>query len=180
MKRLIGSFLVCLWIGVFAQAQSEIEFFGGGYSPGTDVQNVDFNSGALLGVRLGHSFVKIFGTEFSYTFIKDLEDPQQNFSGNAHLLNGNFVLQIPVAHVVPFGTVGIGGIVGKSNNLVNIRSAFAWNAGGGLKLRQLLGPLGLRFDVRYFGIPDGFEVNTTNFKSNFHYVEGSAGLLLTF
>lgn len=175
--------LLCILAGLSASllAQSEFELFVGGYNPGSELTETDFDNGALLGFRYGGSFLHFFGSEFSYTFVKDLEDQRQSFDGNAHLLSGNFLIQLPVGKAVPFATVGLGSIIGKSDNLLRIRKTFAVNVGGGLKIRKLAGPAGLRFDVRYYKVPDGVQFRTGDLrKADFDFAEVSAGLLLTF
>jgi len=170
-----------------AFAQTEVEGFVGYYNPGVSVLQGDFDNGFAVGGRLGHSFLGVLGTEFSYTavtgFTAQLGDLQGTFDETIHLLNGNFVVQLPIGGFVPFATAGIGGVVGQEGTNFEIRSAWTWNVGGGLKLRRIAGPVGLRFDVRYYNIPDGVEIlplpPDLN-RVNFNLVEVSGGLLLTF
>lgn len=171
--------LVCL--SAPAMAQQEFQLFLGAYDPGSEITGTNFDNGALLGFRYGGSFLKFFGTEFSYTFIKDLEDKQRAFDGNAHVLDTNFLVQIPVSKIVPFATVGIGSIIGKTDSILRLRRTFAWNVGGGLKVRKIAGPVGFRVDVRYYNVPDGVEFLITNpRKIDFTFAEVSGGLLFTF
>jgi hypothetical protein len=58
-------------------------------------------------------------------------------------------------------------------NFGDIGTKFAFNYGGGIKLRNLAGPLGVRFDIRGYSVPGVFS-QTLNF------VEGSVGVLFSF
>ncbi len=186
MRRI--ALLILLWVctAASAYAQSEFQLFLGGYNPGSQLSGTDFDKGALFGFRLGHSIARVFGTEFSYTYVKDLQDKRNNFDGRALLLNGNFLVQVPVGRAVPFATVGLGNIVGEAQSLLRVRTSFAWNAGGGLKIRRLAGPIGARFDVRYYKVPDGAEILGADIrganirKVDFDFAEVSGGLLITF
>ncbi|MBI2822995.1 MAG: outer membrane beta-barrel protein [Acidobacteria bacterium] len=175
---------LCVWIlcAGMVSAESEFQLFAGGYNPGSELTGTDFSNGALFGFRVGHSLLRVAGTEFSYTFVNNLEEKGKNFEGRAHLLNGNFLLQVPAARFAPFVTVGMGSIVGsQSNQFLAFQNAFAWNAGGGIKLRSQGGPLGFRFDVRYYKIPDGVELPGRDLrKVDFDFAEVSVGLLFTF
>lgn len=162
-------------------AQAEIEFFAGAYAPASTPGGFDFDTNPLYGLRIGSSFLRFFGTEFSYTFISNLEENITNFEGNAHLFSGNFLVQLPVGKAVPFGTVGLGAAVGSSNGIIRLQDGFVWNAGGGLKVRELAGPLGFRFDIRYYRINDGLEFLVPVVQEvDFDFTEVSGGLLFTF
>ncbi len=175
--------LTCVAICSNALAQTEIEGFLGVYDPGTELNQADFDRGVAMGFRVGHSFLAVLGTEFSYTAAAGLQDRLGTFDENIHLLNGNFLVQLPVGGFVPFGTVGFGSIIGQTDTSFKIRSAWTWNAGGGLKIRNIAGPVGVRFDVRYYAIPDGIEVFALPpdlNRQNFNLMEVSGGILLTF
>lgn len=175
--------MICLAICSNALAQTEIEGFLGVYDPGTDLNEADFDRGVATGVRVGQSFLGFLGTEFGYTAATGLQNRLGTFDEHIHLLNANFLVQLPVGGFVPFGTFGFGGIIGQRDTTFRIRSAWTWNAGGGLKVRNIAGPVGVRFDVRYYNIPDGievFELPPDFNRENFDLMEVSAGLLLTF
>lgn len=183
MKRLV--FLSALLVGLCspASAQTELEGFLGVYDPGTELNEADFDSGVAFGFRVGQSFLGVLGTEFGYTAATGLKDELGTFDDTIHMLNGNFLVQLPAGGFVPFATFGFGGIVGQRDTTFRVRSAWTWNAGGGLKVRNIAGPVGLRFDVRYYNIPDGIELLTLPpdlNRENFDILEVSGGLLLTF
>ncbi|MBI3941011.1 MAG: hypothetical protein HY315_09265, partial [Acidobacteria bacterium] len=151
MKRRIVVFF-CLWVGLVCGAKAqELEVFAGGYDPGSELTGTDFDNGALFGFRIGHPFLPAIGAEVSYTVVNNLVDKQKNFEGKAQLISGNLLAQFAVGKLVPFGTLGIGGLVsGDSNQFLDLKKGFIWNAGGGVKIPHLVGPLGLRLDVRYY------------------------------
>jgi hypothetical protein len=183
MKRLIVCFsLVCMFLFSGALAQTELEIFAGAYNPGTSLVDADLDSGTALGFRIGQSFAAILGTELGYTNIRGLEYRPANFDENVHLITGNFLLQAPIGAFVPFGTAGFGGIIGQDDTDFQVRRTITWNAGGGLKLRNLAGPIGLRFDIRYHKVPDGIELRElpTLEREDFDFLEVTGGLLLTF
>ena len=99
-----------------------------------------------------------------------------NPSRRAFNTQSNLHVGIPAGRVVPYATAGIGLITTFGDSLLNfgdIGTKFAFNYGGGIKFRNLAGPLGVRFDVRGYSVPDVFS-QTLNF------VEGSVGLLFSF
>jgi len=164
-------------------AQTEVEGFVGFYNPGVSVIQGEFDNGFAVGARVGQSFLGVMGTEFGYTAVTGFKSQVGTFDETVHMLNGNFLLQLPLGGFVPFGTIGLGGVIGQQDTNFKIRSVWTWNVGGGLKIRNIAGPVGLRFDVRYYNIPDGIELLSLPpdiNKVNFNIVELSGGLLLTF
>ncbi len=180
---------VFLWIAVWsaagasALAQAEVEGFIGTYDPGSAVRGADFNNGSMFGFRAGHSS-KILGGEFSYTFLNDVQEKVKSFQGKAHLLNSNLLVHVPLGRFVPYGSAGVGSIVGGTKaQLLRMPTKFAWNVGGGVKLRYLAGHLGLRFDVRYYKVPDGVEIPislTQVQKTAFTMAVATWGVLVSF
>jgi hypothetical protein len=183
MKRaVVCFFFVCLFFLPAALAQTELQLFVGAYDPGTSLADAEFDRGTAWGFRIGQSFAAILGAELGYTAATGLESELGDFNETVHLINGNFLLQAPLGAFVPFGTAGFGGIVGQDDTTFRVRRTITWNAGGGLKLRNLAGPVGLRFDVRYHKVPDGIELLDlpTLEREDFDFLEITGGLLLTF
>ena len=176
---------VCLGfcLVVAATAQSELEGFIGSYDPGSVPTGADFDNGSMFGFRIGQS-VGVLGTEFSYTLLNDVQEKLKGFQGQAHLVNGNALIHFPKGRFVPYATAGLGAIVGgEKAPLLRLPTRFAWNVGGGVKLRYLFSHLGLRFDIRYYKVPDGVELPTSLSairKTDFTLAEATWGLLLTF
>ena len=169
---------LCIMPGVHAQ---ELSAFIGAYNPGSELTGTDFDAGALFGFRFEQPLLPHISTEFSYTVVNNLVDTRKNFEGKAHLINGNVLLQIPVRKVIPFATVGIGGLVsGDTSQILRLKKGFAWNAGGGVKIPKLFGPLGGRVDVRFYKVPDGVELPTAQLRQvDFDFAEVSAGIFLS-
>lgn len=183
MKKVILWCVLVLALVPAALAQTEVEGFLGFYDPGTEISQADLDQGLAVGVRIGQSFMKVFGTEFGYTAATSLKNKLGTFDETLHMFNGNFLVQLPAGAFVPFATIGFGGIVGQQGTNIEIRSVWTWNVGGGLKVRKLVGPVGFRFDVRFYDIPDGIELTPLPpdiNRKNFNILEVSGGLLLTF
>ena len=183
MKNLVTLVALLFVFSCSALGQTELEGFAGVYDPGAELTSGEFDSGTALGVRIGQSFLTVLGAEFSYTAVPSLSTPFGDFDETVHLLNGNVLVQLPIGGFVPFATFGVGGISGQEGTTFSIRSTWTWNVGGGLKLRHIAGPVGLRFDARFYRVPDGIElvvpppeINRTNFS----LLELSGGLLLSF
>ena len=118
-----------------------------------------FSAGRLLG------FEQTFG--FSPSF---LESSQRAFNTQS-----NIVIGLPTGVVIPYATAGIGLITtfgDQVSSFADIGTKFTVNYGGGLKFRNLAGPVGFRVDIRGYSVPKVFN-QTLNF------VEGSVGLLLS-
>jgi hypothetical protein len=162
------------------QAQGEFNFFIGGYGPGKSLGAVDFNNGFLWGFRLGGAFLDFFGTEMSYTRLQSLDANTGFDSGSANVFDGNAYLQLPASNISPFATFGVGVTSGSTSGPVEINTSFTWNVGGGVKVRKVAGPLGLRFDVRYHQAINGLKLTTTEQEANFSFTEFSGGLMFSF
>jgi hypothetical protein len=151
---------------------ADITLFSGVQNPGKlTIDNVvrDTNLGGVFGARFSGG--QLIGFEQTLAFSPNfLESSRRAFSTQSNLLIG-----IPTGHVVPYGTAGVGLIAtyGDSLDFGDIGTKFAVNYGGGIKFRNLAGPLGVRFDVRGYSVPGVFS-QTLNF------VEGSVGLLFSF
>ncbi|MSO22317.1 MAG: hypothetical protein EXQ58_03490 [Acidobacteria bacterium] len=152
---------------------ADITLFSGVQNPGKlTVNNVvrDTKLGGVLGVRFSGG--QVVGFEQTLAFSPNLlESSRRAFSTQSNLLIG-----ISAGRVVPYATAGVGLITTFGGSLLNfgdIGTKFAVNYGGGIKLRKLAGPLGVRFDVRGYSVPGVFS-QTLNF------VEGSVGLLFSF
>ena len=165
---ILGLFLV----GIFPQESlaADITLFTGVQNPGKlTIDNVVRNTklGGVLGARLSSG--QVIGFEQTVAFSPNfLESNRRAFTAQSNLHVG-----IPAGRVVPYATAGVGLIATFGDSPLNLGTKFAVNYGGGVKLRKLAGPLGVRFDVRGYSVPGLFS-QTLNF------VEGSVGLLFSF
>jgi len=151
---------------------ADLTLFTGVQNPGKlTIDNVvrDTKLGGVFGARFSGG--QVIGFEQTLAFSPNfLESSRRAFSTQSNLLIG-----IPAGRVVPYATAGVGSITsfGDSLNFSDIGTKFAFNYGGGIKFRNLAGPLGVRIDVRGYSVPGVFS-QTLNF------VEGSIGLLFSF
>jgi hypothetical protein len=70
------------------------------------------------------------------------------------LYSSNLVVNAPLKRLVPYATTGIGMMKPWGSGFKPFGTRFAFNYGGGVKLQRLVGPIGLRFEVRGYTIPD--------------------------
>jgi len=158
MKRTLFSFLlVVLFCVGQAKAAGQLSFFAGYLNPGNlNLDNVQqslrFRGTSLYGVRAETDFAKVLGLEQNFAFSPKLFNstlfPQQASDIRGLLFSSNLVINIPLSHFVPYITGGVGFVRPWGSVLQPFDITFAGNYGGGLKLNRLIGPVGLRFDVR--------------------------------
>ncbi len=176
-----------LWILFFLGAVSlfarrsqaaDMTFFVGGVSAGSiTVDNVKtaLDNSPVYGFRLGTYFVPSFGMEHTLAFSSDYLFPR-NLSdikeAKGFVYNCNLIINIPVGKVVPYATAGIGLIHQYGDANLPIGTKLAFNYGGGLKFPSLIGPLGLRFDMR------GYSASIVS--NSLHMFEVSGGILFSF
>jgi len=159
---------------------ADLTFYVGGVVPGSvEYKGVDtmLDSSPVYGFRLATSFVPFFGMEHTLAFSSDYLFPSsvsaiKDAKGFAY--NSNLIINIPlpVKAVVPYLTAGAGLIHQYGDNDMPVGTKFAFNYGGGLKFPRLIGPLGLRFDVR------GYRT-TGIFSRSLNLFEASGGILLS-
>lgn len=150
---------------------ADLTVFAGFQNPGElTVNNVtrNPNSGAVMGGRI--SFGNLFGFEQTFAYSPNfLESGNHSFNAQSNLIVG-----VPVGHIRPYATAGIG-LITNSQSLFafnDLGTRFTVNYGGGVKIRNIAGPLGVRFDVRGYSVPDVF-AQTLNF------IEASIGIMLS-
>jgi hypothetical protein len=173
-SSLQASVLFLFLAGIFPTESlaADITLFTGVQNPGKlTVNNAvrDTKLGGVFGVRFSGG--RVIGFEQTLAYSPNfLESSRRAFNTQS-----NLHISFPAGRVVPYATAGVGLITtfGDSFTLADIGTKFAVNYGGGLKLRKLAGPLGVRFDVRGYSVPGVFS-QTLNF------VEGSVGLLFSF
>jgi hypothetical protein len=168
---------------------ADLTFFVGGAIPGKLTANriltpgqtyQELKNGPVFGLRFNTNFVPMIGLEHTLGFSTDYLTPQVVLnpgSSKGFIYNSNLIINLPVGHAVPYATAGLGLIhqYGSSNPPIGTRLAF--NYGGGLKFPHLVGPLGLRFDVRGYRAASVTGTSSTN---GFNVFEASGGVLLSF
>jgi hypothetical protein len=185
MKKAIVAFVFMFAIGM-AQAHAaggQVELYAGYLNPGTlnlDTiqQGLDFRGTSLYGLRAEYDFLKIFGIEQNLGFSPRLFNSALFPDGSASDVRGflygtNFVVNIPLDRLVPYATAGIGFLKPWGVDFTTFDATFAGNYGGGVKLNRILGPLGVRVDVR------GWRTADILSKGGMNIFEASGGLTLT-
>jgi len=174
MHRILGaSVFLFLSLGfsswVFA---GDATIYAGFQNPGQlTIDNVvrDTNIGAVLGGRISVGHLVGFEQTFAYS-------PNFLESGNrAFNIQSNFLVSLPMGKFTPYGTVGIGLVTSSDRPLFELEhlgTKFTVNYGGGLKFPHVLGPLGLRLDLRGYSVPSVFDQTLT-------FVEGTIGLMFS-
>jgi hypothetical protein len=173
---LAPALLVACFIAVPSRA-ADLTFYAGGISPGSiNYQNVktSLDGSPIYGVRLSTNFVPFFGMEHTFGFSSDFLYPR-NISAiseaKGFVYNCNLIVDVPVGKIVPYLTAGAGLIHQYGSQDMPVGTRFAVNYGGGLKLRRLAGPVGLRFDMRGY--------SATDFSDTLHMFEISGGVVLS-
>jgi len=161
--------------------------FGGWNKPGkvtvADVKS-GLNGNSMVGVRFETDFAKIVGWENTFAYSPNFGQPDilaTTEDSRALLYSSNIVLNAPIGHFSPYATVGVGLVTSKRvlsepSQLLNFEefgTNLAINYGGGLKLIRLAGPVGLRFDVRGYTLPDVF-------SQRLNILEVSGGIMFSF
>lgn len=175
LLNLVLLLTVCLgqaWAG-------DLTLFAGGVKAGKlTVANVrtSLDSSPVYGVRLSTNFVPLFGMEHTLAFSSDFlfpHDLPQVQDAKGFVYSGNLILNMPATKVVPYLTAGVGLIRQYGSPDLPVGNKLAFNYGGGLKFRELAGPIGLRVDVRGY-------TATGVFSRTLNLLEVSGGLLISF
>ena len=177
-----GQVRFCLGVVLFLicanASAADLTGFVGGIKPGRlNIQGVStaFDSSPVYGFRLGLDFLPFLGHEHTIGFSSGFLVPtgvSAFTNANGFVYNSNVLLHVKVGRVVPFVTAGLGLIHQYGSPNLQTGTKFAVNYGGGMKFPKLLGPLGLRFDVRGY--------TATGFTSgSLNMIEVSGGVLLS-
>ena len=165
----------------------EFVLYGGAQKPGkltwSEATSVpeDLNEGQFGGIIGGRfSAGRVIGFEQNISFSPRFGKP----GVKALQTDSNLLLQAP-GKIVPYVTAGIGLVRTWGQELpsdldpakiaafaYNLGTKFSINYGGGIKVRRLLGPIGINADVRGYTIPDARD-------GALHILQTSAGLVFT-
>jgi opacity protein-like surface antigen len=160
MKSLGRFFILFVVLSLPAFAQdNELTLFAGGHFPGKiNLQNAttglteitDPANVGVFGVRYGK--VNIWGHEQTFAYTPNFLDS----NSKSIILNSNIVIQAPFPVVRIYATAGPGTIISWGSGVSDLGTKFAFNYGGGVKVRPS-GPVGVRLDARgysAFGVQD--------------------------
>ena len=172
MKK-IGCFIVFVFVAaaVPLSADNDLTLFGAaqhqgklnvktGTTAATSLTTFDPGTFGIFGIRLGHG--NVMGGEHSFAYAPNF------VTGDAKAIihTSNFLVQAPLPKVKPYATAGLGTIYSWGSDdagrpaFGKIGMRFALNYGGGVKVLPA-GPVGLRFDIRGYLIPNAkFNVPT--------------------
>lgn len=168
-----------LFLLALPAAAQDVTLFGGFQHPGpvtlgsaggligTGAQITDPKDFGLFGVRF-NSAGSFIGFEHTLAY-------SPNFISSdafAVIQSSDLIVGVPSGGIEPYGTAGLGFVFAGGDSPAAFGNRFSINYGGGLKIR-LVGPLGLRADVRGYSI-FGVEDQTL------HVVETSVGLLIRY
>jgi opacity protein-like surface antigen len=155
---------------------ADLTFYVGGVNPGSiNYRNVktSLDNSPIFGFRLGTSFVPFFGMEHTLGFSSDFLFPRNVTAiseAKGFVYNSNLIVSLPVGGVLPYLTAGAGLIHQYGGSDMPVGTKFAFNYGGGVKFPHLVGPMGLRFDMR------GYSAGAFSDKLNLFEVSGGVML----
>lgn len=177
--RLFALALVALLLLAPAAQAQEVTIYAGALFPGmptiNDVKS-NLDRSPIYGLRVTTGFAASLKLEHTFAFSNDFLYPGKELgvtSAKGVMLNSNLLVNIPLGHVIPYVTAGLGFIHQWGSDNLPIGTKFAVNYGGGIKLRRLAGPIGIRVDARGY-------TATKVFSSKLSMFELSGGLLLSF
>jgi hypothetical protein len=179
MRKEIGCLLAFLLLAAVPAHAGDFTLFGGfhhpgqvtlgsvGTLPGTGAQITDPKDFGVFGVRYNNS-ASFIGFENTLAY-------SPNFVSSdafAIIQSSNLIIGVPSLRIRPYGTAGIGFVFAGGNGPAAFGNKFALNYGGGVKI-SLVGPLGIRGDVRGYSI---FGADDQTLQ----VVESSVGILISF
>lgn len=175
MKHTVISIVVAILLAVSIQA-SELSLVAGGAAL-EDLKLEDsvtlFKHPTLFGARYEKDFLLLLGFENNLVVSRNMLSPKGSGGEQAIYYTGNFVVNFPVDRIVPNVVIGLGALYRFGSERPDVGTSFLTNWGGGVKFRNLIGPLGARIDYRRIGIR-GVERQTITEQ------EITAGLLFSF
>jgi hypothetical protein len=159
MKKLIAATIFVLFLLCTNQALAggQLSLYTGYLNPGNlNMQTVgtglSLRGTALYGARVEYDFLKILGIEENFGFSPRVFDsvlfPSAASDVRGFLYSTNLVVNVPLSHFVPYVTGGFGFAKPWGPSFISFDATFAGNYGGGVKLNKLIGPMGLRLDMR--------------------------------
>ncbi len=172
----------CLLLIFFSEAKAqEIGVFAGYLNSGKlDLSSIrsdlSLRDTGVYGARLEFDFHRYLGIEQNFAFSPRLFQSSLMPSAadvRGFLYSNDLVVNVPLSRFVPYATAGVGLMKPFGTGFTPIGMRFAGNYGGGIKLERLAGPIGLRFDVRDYLVPNVAD-------NTLHLLEASGGLTFTF
>ncbi|MCL2758567.1 MAG: hypothetical protein FWE64_04630 [Alphaproteobacteria bacterium] len=137
---------LCLYVFAPAHAGISIDFYGGAMMGAGPMWVVgDANGGQSFGAVIGADMPIVRG-EIEYNFIRKSDT-------NAHIGMLNGYIKAPIPVVKPYIGVGIGQVFGGDSDIVNVRSAPAYQGMVGMQIDVPGAPLFLDLETRLLSAP---------------------------
>ena len=184
-KRFIWSFLLLVGCGASSAFSADATFYFGFQKPG-DLTLKQVPDIIIEGVQVGTDWGGVLGGRFSTSGVVAFEQSlgySPSFLDSqtgAFNMQSNLVVNLPLSKFVPYGTVGLGFISTWGDSQKNLGTKFTMNYGGGVKLRKILGPLGLRFDLRGYTAFNALEGSPIFENQRVNFIEGTVNLFISF
>lgn len=139
-----------------------------------DLDSVDLQSFSAIGVRFEKDILFFLGFENSLIYTNNLLTPSGEPGENGLYYSANLVVNLGYSEViVPNLTIGLGILHRFGDTFPDVGSTFQTNWGGGVKFKNLAGPMGFRVDYRRFKF---YSVEETSVNSQ----ELSGGVIFSF
>ncbi len=186
--RIFAAALLLLSFSSAASA-TDLTFFIGGAVPGQLSSGIvinptttirDLQNGPIFGLRLNNNIFRVIGLEHTLAFSTNYLTPKVILNpqkARGFVYNTNLMVSIPIRKFVPYATAGIGIIHQYGYPDSPIGTKLAFNYGGGIKFARVLGPIGVRFDMRGYRAMRLLFVSS---KGGLNIFEASAGLFFSF
>jgi hypothetical protein len=158
-------------------AAADLTFYIGGINPGdfkVDDANLPLDGSPVFGFRFGSNFVPFFGMEHTIAYSPDFLFPGNTVGisdSRGLIYNSNLVFSLPARTIEPYLTAGVGLIHQWGDPALPVGTKPAFNYGGGIKIPNIKGPIGIRLDIR--GYRAGFVTDTVNL------LEMSGGVMIS-
>ena len=149
MNKFILMFVLFL-SSLTAQA-SDLSLFAGWTGVGSlesVAGQVNLSNFNVFGVRWEKAFLVVLGFENTLSFSSGSVLAIAGEDNGGLNYTGNLVINLPVRRTLPYFTLGLGVLHSFGTSFPDVGSKFTFNWGAGLKLRGLLGPMGVRIDYR--------------------------------
>jgi hypothetical protein len=171
-------FAVFIMSMVSMSRAADLTLFAGAANPGSlSIQGIaeSLDAGPVYGVRAAFNFVPMLGMEHTFGFSNNFLFPSGSSSvgtAKGFVYNADLIVNIPTRHSVPYVTAGVGLLRQYGSSNLPVGTKLTFNYGGGMKFPRLLGPFGLRFDVRGYSA-------TKIFTKGLRMLEATGGILIS-
>jgi hypothetical protein len=162
-----------------AKAAGQFSLYAGYMNPGdlnleSLQEGFGLRSSGHYGARAEFDFLRYFGIEqnigFSPRLVRSSLFADQASDVRGFFYSSNFMLNIAYGRFVPYVVAGIGFVKPWGSEFALFDAKLAGDFGGGIKLNRIVGPLGLRFDIR------GWRTTDIADQGGAYFLDASGGL----